>query len=292
MDETVSVMKRLWTEPDPVDHDGQFFKVQQGAVRPFAHQKPHPPFYLGGISDAAMEVCGKYADVYLSWLDTKEQIAGLFDKAREAAARHGREETLEFGVRGQVIVRETEEEAWAAANHIIEHTPENLKASITKMWTQSQANQRMQQLSAAEGFRVGRHLWSGLTVARPGTGVAIVGNPEQVASTRTAVRTALIWSHSFARPLLAAGAYSAAFCICVSVFHKTGTGNRQGESRCNGAVAHEIERLALPMLKSVSKASLKVLWHGCPRAVYRWRTGALWAAGIYAQEGLFIELHF
>ena len=42
---------------------------------------------------------------------------------------------------------------------------------------------RSQQLAAAEGFRVGHHLWSGLTVARPGTGVAIVGNPEQVAST-------------------------------------------------------------------------------------------------------------
>ena len=183
MDETVSVMKRLWTERDPVDHDGQFFKVEQGAVRPFAYQKPHPPFYLGGISDAAMDVCGKHADVYLAWLDTKEQIAGLFAKAREAAARHGREDSLELGVRAQIIVRETEEEAWAAADHIIEHTPENLKASISKMWTQSQANQRMQELSAAEGFRVGRHLWSGLTVARPGTGVAIVGNPEQVAST-------------------------------------------------------------------------------------------------------------
>lgn len=183
MDETVTLMKRLWTEREPVDFDGNFFRVEQGAIRPFTVQKPHPPFYLGGISPAAMEICGKHADVYLAWLDTPEQIGGLYRRAKESAAEHGRAESLELGLRAQVIVRETEEEAWAAANALIEHTPENLKASIADMWNQSQANQRMKELSSAEGYRVGRHLWSGLTIARPGTGVAIVGNPEQVAGT-------------------------------------------------------------------------------------------------------------
>lgn len=183
MDETVTLMKRLWTERDPVEFDGDFFRVEHGAIRPFTLQKPHPPFYLGGISPAAMEICGKHADVYLAWLDTPEQIAGLYRRAKESAASFGRANALELGLRAQVIVRDTEEEAWAAANALIEHTPENLKASIANMWNQSQANTRMKELSAAEGFRVGERLWSGLTIARPGTGVAIVGSAEQVAET-------------------------------------------------------------------------------------------------------------
>ena len=183
MDETVTLMKRLWTERIPVNFDGDFFRVEQGSIRPFTQQKPHPPFYLGGISPAAMEVCGKHADVYLAWLDTPEQVRELYRRARESAASHGREGKLELGLRAQVIVRDTEDEAWAAAHALIEHTPEDLKASISNMWNQSQANTRMKELSTAEGFRVGPRLWSGLTIARPGTGVAIVGNPEQVAET-------------------------------------------------------------------------------------------------------------
>src|SRR5690606_8518691 len=149
-----TLMKRLWTERDPVDFEADFFRVKQGAIRPFTLRKPPPQFYLGGISPAAMDICGKHADVYLAWLDTPEQIAELYRRAKESAASHGREEDLELGLRAQVIVRETEEEAWAAANALIENTPEDLKASIANMWAQSQANQRMRELSEAEGFRI------------------------------------------------------------------------------------------------------------------------------------------
>jgi alkanesulfonate monooxygenase len=183
MDETVTIMKGLWTEPEPFDYDGQFFQLKGGMVRPRPWQKPWPPFYLGGVSPAAKDVCGKHADVFITWLDTPEQVASQFAEAKAAAAQHNREDQLRLAVRAQVIVRETEEEAWRAAEHLIAGTPERLKNAVGSMWTESQANTRMKALSSAEGFRIGRHLWSGLTTIRPGAGVAIVGNPEQVAST-------------------------------------------------------------------------------------------------------------
>jgi alkanesulfonate monooxygenase len=183
MDETVTLMKRLWTERETFDHEGEFFRLRGGQVYPKPFQDPHPPFYLGGISPAAKDVCGKHADVFLAWLDTPDRIAAEYADAKAAARRHGREKELRLGLRAQIIVREREEDAWQAANDLIAHTPEVLKDTIRTMWQQSQANSRMKELAEIEDYRLGPHLWTGMTTVRPGAGVVIVGNPQQVAAT-------------------------------------------------------------------------------------------------------------
>lgn len=183
MDETVTLMKRLWTETAPVTHRGKHYQVENAVVHPRPYQQPHPPFYIGGISPAAKEVGAKHADVYLFWGDTPERIAEEIADVEVAAARAGRTGQMTFGMRLQVLVRETEEEAWRDADALIADTPEHLKNVIGNMWGESQANTRMKELSRADGYRIAKHLWSGFTTVRPGAGVAIVGNPEQVAAT-------------------------------------------------------------------------------------------------------------
>ncbi len=183
MDETVTLMKRVWTEDAPVTHTGVHFTVEGAVVRPRPLQRPHPRFYLGGISDAAVEVCAKHADVYLYWGDTPENIAVRIAHARSRAAAHGREDKLQFGMRLQVIVRDTEDEAWAAAEALIAGASEFHRQAISQMWDQSESNSRMKELVEAPDHRLGPHLWSGISTLRPGAGVAVVGDPEQVAST-------------------------------------------------------------------------------------------------------------
>jgi alkanesulfonate monooxygenase len=183
MDETVTLMKRVWTEDAPVDHDGRWFRVAGAIVRPRPYQQPYPRFYLGGISDAAVEVCAKHADVYLYWGDTPDNIAARIAGATERAAAHGRAGRLRFGMRLQVIVRDSEDEAWAAAEGLISGASEGQRRRIAGMWEQSQSNTRMKELSQAPGFRLGPHLWSGISTLRPGAGVAVVGDPKQVAAT-------------------------------------------------------------------------------------------------------------
>lgn len=183
MDETVTLMKRLWTEDAPVTHQGKHFRVENGIVRPRPYQKPHPPFYIGGTSPAAKEVGAKHADCYLFWGDTPERIAEQLADVKRIAAQHGREDAISFGMRLQVVVRETEEQAWHDAEAIIADAPEALLGAIRNMWDQSQANTRMKELSKVKDYRIGPHLWSGFTTIRPGAGVAIVGNPQQVAAT-------------------------------------------------------------------------------------------------------------
>lgn len=183
MDETVALMKRVWTERAPVTHEGEHFKVEGAIVRPRPRQHPHPPFFLGGISAAAQEVCARHADVYLYWGDTPENIAVRMADARRRAAHHGRADALRFGMRLQVIVGDSEAEAWEAADALIANAGESQRRSIATMWEQSEANTRMKELTRAEGYRIAPHLWSGISTVRPGAGVCVVGDPDQVADT-------------------------------------------------------------------------------------------------------------
>lgn len=183
MDETVTLMKRCWTETKKFDHEGRFFKAEGVRVFPKPFQKPHPPFYLGGMSEAAKEVSAKHARVHLFWGDTPENIAVEIADLRRRAAAHGREGELQFGMRLQVVVRESEAEAWDAANAIIAGASDRLKETTKGLWEQSVANTRMKKLGEAEDFKIAPHLWSGITTVRPGAGVAVVGNPRQVRDT-------------------------------------------------------------------------------------------------------------
>ncbi|MDR5667704.1 LLM class flavin-dependent oxidoreductase, partial [Burkholderia cenocepacia] len=66
-DEYLGILRRIWTEAQPFDHDGAHYRFKQGfsEVKPF--QQPHVPIYFGGASEAALAVAGKHADVYALW---------------------------------------------------------------------------------------------------------------------------------------------------------------------------------------------------------------------------------
>src|SRR6202020_624365 len=76
-----------------------------------------PPFYFGGLSEAAREVAAQAADVFLMWPDTIPAVEQILTDMRARAARHGRE--LKFGYRVHVIVRATEQEARTAAQRLV-----------------------------------------------------------------------------------------------------------------------------------------------------------------------------
>ncbi|MBL1592226.1 LLM class flavin-dependent oxidoreductase, partial [Klebsiella pneumoniae] len=73
-------------------------------------QRPHPPVYFGGSSEAAHELAAEQVDTYLTWGEPPAAVAEKLADVRARAAKHGR--TVRFGIRLHVIVRETEDEAW------------------------------------------------------------------------------------------------------------------------------------------------------------------------------------
>jgi alkanesulfonate monooxygenase len=183
MDEEVSILKALWTADGPVDFEGRFHQLKGARIVPQPIQKPWPKFYLGGGSEEAAEISAKHSDVHLFWGDLPERIEKNIAEIRERAAAHGRRDQIGFGMRLQIICRETEEEAMEAADRLIRNIPEAAREMLKHETRGSAANRRVQQLVAEKGMWIMPHLWSGLTRFRRGAGIAVVGNPRQCADT-------------------------------------------------------------------------------------------------------------
>ncbi len=181
MREETAIMKLLWTQSGGVDYDGRFHKLVGARAAPKPLQKPYPKFYLGGGSDLAADISAEHSDVHLFWGDLPETIAENIKDLNARAANYDRRGPLCFGMRLQVICRETEAEAWAVAERLVARTSEADRAKLKDRVATSEANRRVQALAAAHGDRAGDHLWTGLTRVRPGAGVAVVGDPAQVA---------------------------------------------------------------------------------------------------------------
>jgi alkanesulfonate monooxygenase len=182
MEEEVTIMKELWTSDEPVFFKGRFHEVNGAIVIPKPLQKPYPKFYLGGGSDEAWDLSAKHSDVHLFWGDLPETIAANIAEIRYRAAKHGRRDDIGFGMRLQMICRETQDEALEAADKLIRNIPEAAREDLKRYTASSKANQRVQALVAEKGMWITPHLWSGLTRFRPGAGIAVVGNPEQCAA--------------------------------------------------------------------------------------------------------------
>jgi alkanesulfonate monooxygenase len=141
-----------------------------------------PPFYFGGLSEAAREVAAQAADVYLMWPDTMPAVQAVISDMRARAARYGRE--LRFGYRAHVIVRAREQEARAAARRLVSRLDRDEGDRIRRKSLDSGSAGTMRQvelrdLADADGYAEPQ-LWTGIGRARSGAGAAIVGDPDQV----------------------------------------------------------------------------------------------------------------
>ncbi len=181
-EEFLTVWRRL-LQGEKVDFKGQHIHVQGAQNFIERHAKPHPPLYFGGSSPAAHELAAKHVDAYLSWGEPPAAVAEKIADVRERAARHGR--TVRFGVRLQVIVRETEAEAWAAADRLISKlTDEDIRqAQDNFARMDSVGQQRLVQLHGGrrDKLEISPNLWAGVGLVRGGAGTALVGDPDTVA---------------------------------------------------------------------------------------------------------------
>jgi alkanesulfonate monooxygenase len=181
---TLEVMRVLRDLMDgkPVDVQGEFISVTLDPPRICPTVGGCPPFYFGGLSEAAREVAAQAADVYLMWPDTMQGVEAIIADMRARAARYGRE--LRFGYRVHVIVRATEQEARAAAQRLVSRLDPEVGARLTGQSLHPNSVGQLRQgelrdLADAEGFAEPQ-LWTGVGRARSGCGAAIVGDPDQV----------------------------------------------------------------------------------------------------------------
>ena len=186
---------RIWREIIRNSHEGKSYDFEgkhlsvTGAKLLYPPlQKPHPPVYFGGSSPAAHNLAAEQVEAYLTWGEPPVEVAKKVADVRERAAKRGR--IVKFGIRLHVIVRETDAEAWAAADALISRLDDATVATAQSAFAKmdSEGQRRMAALHAGGTKRsradleVSPNLWAGVGLARSGAGTALVGDAQTVAA--------------------------------------------------------------------------------------------------------------
>ena len=181
-EEFLNVYKRILAG-ESVTFSGDYIRVEDARLSFPTVQQPRPPLYFGGSSEAAHDVASRTIDKYLSWGEPPKDVATKFEDVRRRAEEAGRKVTL--GVRLHLIMRETTDAAWAAANRLIEKLDDATIADAQKVLARmdSVGQQRMSRLHGGrrDQLEIAPNLWAGVGLIRGGAGTALVGDPDTVA---------------------------------------------------------------------------------------------------------------
>ncbi|AUW42936.1 FMNH2-dependent alkanesulfonate monooxygenase [Rhizobium leguminosarum] len=172
-------------EKGTASFDGKYIKATNARLGFPAVQNPRPPLYFGGSSDAGIDFSVGRVDKYLTWGEPPAQVAEKITKVRKAAGERGRE--VSFGIRLHFIVRETDDEAWEAAERLIRHLDDDTIREAQQRFVQESDSVGQKRMAALHGGRrdkleVSPNLWAGVGLVRAGAGTALVGSPKTVAA--------------------------------------------------------------------------------------------------------------
>jgi probable F420-dependent oxidoreductase len=103
-DDYIGAMKSIW-QTNPSSYEGRFVSFKDAEIFPKPLQKPHPPLWVGGWTEAAMARTARLGDGWLpAWLKPKD-IAACFRKVKEMARQNGRDpEKIELGIEVYVSI--------------------------------------------------------------------------------------------------------------------------------------------------------------------------------------------
>lgn len=95
-DEYLTIFKKLWG-PGPVEHQGQFYSFAPLRCEPRPVQRPHPPIWVGGHSQAALRRTARFADGWhpLGTVATAElrppEFSAMLDQLKRMTEAEGRD---------------------------------------------------------------------------------------------------------------------------------------------------------------------------------------------------------
>jgi probable F420-dependent oxidoreductase len=89
-DEALEVLIALWSG-EVVEFEGRFTRLPGVRIAPAPVQRPHPPIWVAGRSEAAMRRAGSYGNFWMPYMYTPELLADSIVKVRAAAEAAGRD---------------------------------------------------------------------------------------------------------------------------------------------------------------------------------------------------------
>lgn len=175
--EWIDFAKKAWTEPGLFDFEGDFYNSQRVESYPKPHQGPYPALINAGNSSAGMAFSARNVDVNFAALDTIENMKSYSGKIR-GMAREEFNRSLDVMTYGLVVVRDTEKEAKAAFQEVLDKGDYDAAENVTSLMGMQSQSFRAQIEQFKERFVAG---WAGYP---------IVGTPEQVTEQLAAVNDA------------------------------------------------------------------------------------------------------
>ncbi|RZF27162.1 LLM class flavin-dependent oxidoreductase [Paraburkholderia sp. UYCP14C] len=183
-DEYLQILRRVWTEERPFDHEGRFYRFEKAFSDVKPKQTPHVPIYFGGASEPALAVAGKHADVYALWGESKQQVHEQITRVQAEATKHGR--SVRFSVSFRPILASTEKAAWERAEHILDETRRlRVEQGFARGGPQQSEGAKRLLAAAGDGVRADERLWTAVAreIGGRSNSTALVGTPAQVAQT-------------------------------------------------------------------------------------------------------------
>ncbi len=102
-EEYLGVLRTLWAD-ERSEHHGPFHDLPECRQYPKPVQQPHPPIWIGGWTDPALDRAARLGDGWYAFDMEPDFVAGRLDVLRAACERHGRDwTTLTLALGGYAI---------------------------------------------------------------------------------------------------------------------------------------------------------------------------------------------
>lgn len=171
-EEFIHSLKGIWTQ-DNFSFDGQYYQFKDYTLKPKPVQKPHIEIFQGGSSRAARDMASRVSDWYFTNGNTPEELKKQIDDIREKAKAN--QHQVKIGVNAFIIARDTEQQARAALQEIID------KANVQAVNAFGEAT-REAGASTAEGEgNWAKSSFEDLIQYNDGFKTNLIGTPQQIA---------------------------------------------------------------------------------------------------------------
>ena len=116
-EEFIQCLKGIWSE-DNFSFHGQYYQFNQYSLKPKPLQQPHIEIFQGGSSRAARDMASRASDWYFTNGNTPAEIKKQIDDIQQKALSN--QHQVKIGVNAFIIARDTEQEAHAVLQSIID----------------------------------------------------------------------------------------------------------------------------------------------------------------------------
>ncbi|KOX59149.1 alkanesulfonate monooxygenase [Streptomyces purpurogeneiscleroticus] len=179
-EEFIRSLRGIWTQ-DNFTFRGDFYRYSDYTLKPKPAQ-PLPEIFQGGSSRAARDMAARVSDWYFTNGGTPETIRAQVDDIRAKSAETGNYPRI--GVNAFVIARDTEEEARAVLQEIIDNAdPEAVKAFGHEVKNAGKASPEGEGNWAKSSFE-------DLVQYNDGFKTNLIGTPDQIAERILALKDA------------------------------------------------------------------------------------------------------